>query len=632
MSTHSFFINSLKKSMKTTLWKIDVFHPKSLHQRTIFFILVPIFLLLTLAGVFGYHAVKKVLLDQWAETALANLERAGHNIDMQLKRPKQILFLLEGLRKKESTDNIHRFIIDQLRKTDGVVSVKVIWPENMVVQGIWLMRHRMTGSGKWNNSRGIFDITTPVYNVKHKSKTFSMVSDLVDDKKEKSGRIEVIIDFESLISQTIQTPWWNIYKAYLIDLSGNVLISTLNEQHKALGQDTKLFGTTGILEQKTLAALKDKKSGTVFGPGRPPEEISGFYRLKEAPWTLVVIAPGEKILQPIIHFRLVYFLTASACIGVILLFIRLMITQTTQAIKKVSQTANNLAQGIFGEPLTVTSKDEVGELTRNFNTMTSQLQKGLQLQEAMGVAQEIQLTLLPQNDYSDNGLEVSGLSVYCDETGGDYYDFMESDTHPGKLHIMVGDVVGHGIGAALLMATLRALVRARIDQPGSPHQLIADVNQQLCRDTSQAGNFASLLYLTIDAARQELQWVRAGHAPGILFNPASGEFMEIEGKGLVLGINSDYQYQTNTLALAREKLVLLIGSDGAWEVENEHGEQFGKQRLKDTIAANSHLPPSTLLCCIISSIDDFRGRAALHDDITLVAITIDGATVALSDT
>ncbi len=609
-----------------------MYHPKTLHQRTIIFILVPIFLFLTLAGLFGFRAVRKVLLDQWGQAALANLERAAHNIDMRLNQPKKIVFLLEDLRKINSTDTIQKFIIDQLNKIDGVVDVKVDWPENMSNQGRWGMRRKMTGNGNRHTFRGLFDVTAPAYNVEHNSKTFTLVSNFVDDKGDTTGRIEVIIDFESLISKTVQTPWWNVYKAYIVDLDGHVLTSTINEQNKIPGKDTQLFGTTDLLEQKTMAALKDNKSGTVFGPGRPPKEISGFYRLKEVPWTMVVIAPGKKVLRPIIHFRLVYFLTAVACIGIILLFIRLMITQTTRAIKKVSQTASNLAQGIFGEPLPVTSRDEVGELTRNFNTMSNQLEKGLQLQEAMNIAREVQLTLLPQSDYSKNGLEVSGLSVYCDETGGDYFDFIESDSQPGRLHVVVGDVVGHGIGAALLMATLRALVRSRIDQPGSPHQLIADVNLQLCRDTSQSGNFASLFYLTIDAARQELQWVRAGHDPGILFVPARGEFIDIKGKGLVLGLDADYQFQTNTLALAGEKAVVLISSDGAWEAENETREQFGRQRLKDIIAENHHLSPSALLECITAAIDEFRGSMALHDDITLVAITIDGATSTHSET
>jgi sigma-B regulation protein RsbU (phosphoserine phosphatase) len=609
-----------------------MYYPKTLHQRTIIFILVPIFLFLTLAGLFGFHAVRIVLLDQWSETALANLERAAHNIDMRLNRPKQILFLLEDLNKKDSTDTIHTFVIDQLNKIDGVVGVKVDWPKNKINQGHWGMRRGMTGNRNWHTFRDLFDVTAPTYNVEYNSKTFSLVSNFMDDKGATTGRIEVIIDFESLISETVQTPWWNIYKTYIVDLDGHVLTYTINEQNTTPGKYTQLFGTTDLLEQKTLTSLKENKSGTVFGPGRPPEEISGFYRLKEAPWTLVVIAPGKKVLQPILHFRLVYFLTAVVCIGTILFFIRLMITQTTRAIKKVSQTASNLAQGIFGEPLPVTSRDEVGELTSNFNTMSSQLQKGLQLQEAMNIAREVQLTLLPQNDYSENGLEVSGLSVYCDETGGDYFDFIESDSHPGRLHVVVGDVVGHGIGAALLMATLRALVRARIDLPGSPHQLIADVNQQLCRDTSQSGNFASLFYLSIDAARQELQWVRAGHDPGILFVPARGEFIDIKGKGLVLGLDGDYQFQTNTLAIGGEKTVILISSDGAWEAENDKREQFGRQRLKDIIAENHHLPPSALLECITAAIDEFRGSMALHDDITLVAITIDGATFTHSET
>lgn len=611
-----------------------MFHPKSLHQRTIIFILVPIFLFLTLVGIFGYRSVRKLLLDQWGETALANMERAAHNIDMELNRPKQILFLLEGLSKKNSTENIHQFIIDRLRKIDGVIAVKVDWPESMENRRLSLKRRRMKGKPNlyWHDSSTeIADITTPAYNVAHDSKTFSIVSGLIDDNGAKIGRIEVVLDFESLIFQTIQTQLWSSYKAYLVDYNGNVLISANDNKKTGAEENEKIFGTADILEQTTLAALKAQKSGTVFGPGYPPEEISGFFRLKEVPWTLVVIAPGEKVLQPIIEFRRFYFLTSFIGIGIILIFIRLMISKATKAIKKVSQNASDLAQGIFAEPLKVTSSDEVGELTKNFNTMTRQLQKGLQLQEAMAIAREVQLTLLPQADYSFNGLEVSGLSVYCDETGGDYFDYIESDTHPGRLHIVVGDVVGHGIGAALLMATLRALVRAKIDQAGEPNELIADVNQQLYQDTSQSGNFASLFYLSVDAARQELQWVRAGHDPAILFDPERGEFMELMGKGLVLGLDVDYQFETNTLSLGMGKCILLIGSDGAWETENEQNEQFGKERIKECMIENHQLPPSDLLQCVLTSIDDFRGSVALHDDITLVAITIDGGTTSVSE-
>lgn len=619
--------------MKTFSYKKDWFYPKSLQQRTVMFILLPIFFFLTIAGIIGYRAVREILLEQWSEAALANLERAAHQIDMQLSRPKQVLFLLEELSRKDSIVGIHEFITDRLSRIDGVISVKVNWPEeSMASHGIRFMRYGM-GWGQeegYYKSKLMFDITPPVYNVEHDSKTVSMVTDLVDKEGKKVGDIELILDFETLISQTVKSPWWNVYKAYIVDQNGNVLVSAINEKNKIPDEKAELFGNTGTLEQKTFELLRHNISGTVFGEGIPPEEISGFYHLKEAPWTMVIIVPGKKVLQPIIRFRSLYFITAIACIAMLLLFIRIMITKTTRAIKEVSQTASDLARGHFGEPLKVRTRDEVGELIENFNTMTSQLQKGIQLQEAMDIASEVQMTLLPQKDLSGHGIEVSGVSLYCDETGGDYFDFIQSKRHPGRQHVIVGDVVGHGIGAALLMATLRALVRANVDRPGAPEELIARVNQQLCLDTSEFGNFASLFYLRIDADEQELQWVRAGHDPAILYYPETGKFIELTGDGLVLGLDDEYSYQSNSFALTGERLILLIGSDGVWESVNGNNEQFGKQRVRDIIEENAHLAPHDLLGCINESIEQFRGNTALSDDITLVAISIDGSVADLS--
>jgi len=615
-----------------------MFHPKSLQQRTVIFILVPVFFLLTLSGIFGYHGMRKVLIEQWSETALSKLGRAAHTIDMRLNRPKQLLFLLKGLNNNGSDGAVRKRIIDQLGKIDGVVSVKVDWPESSMNQGNWSAYKRMNDNynwqqmsdqGTWSDADEIFAITDPTYNIEHSSTTFSLISRIVNDKNELIGTIEIVIDYESLTAGTIQTPWWNIYKAYIIHLDGHVLTGVVNEENSISDHRPNLFGAADLLEQKTLEALKIKESGTVFGPGRPPEEISGFYRLKGAPWSLVVIAPGKKVLQPILHFRNVYILTAVLCIGGILLFIRFMISKTTQSIKKVSHTASDLARGIFNEPLMVNSRDEVGELTRNFNTMTRQLKKGFQLQKAMDIAREVQLTLLPQNDFSGQGVKMSGLSIYCDETGGDYFDFIEPGYHSSKLFAVVGDVVGHGIGAALLMATLRSSVRARSEQEESLHQLIGAVNRQLCCDTIGQGNFASLFFLSIDNSKKELQWVRAGHDPAFLYHPLRKEFTELKGNGLILGVDSNYEYQTSRLAFNDDKYVILVYSDGAWEIENKQGEQFGKHRLRESVAANSHLSPVDILQSLTESIHEFRGDAVLRDDITLVVITIDGAAPAL---
>lgn len=621
--------------MNVPFLKRDSLYLTSLHQRTFVFILIPIFLFLTFAGIIGYRAVRGILLEQWTKTAMANLERAAHQIDMQLKQPKQILMLLENLPEKESTAAIHEFIVEQLRRIDGVVKVKVDWPDEMAQRhGMRFMRNApgtpMGKGRRYSKTRWVFDITQPEYNIEHNSNTISMMTRMVDSEGRRVGGVEVILDFEGLVAQTVATAWWNVYKAYIVDPNGTILIGTSNGQAQHAAPGKELFGSVGSLEKQTLAAIQQGISGTLFGPGLPPEEISGFYQLKEAPWSMVVIAPGKKVLQPIIHFRNVYFLVAIACTVVLLLFIRVMIEKTTRAIKEVSRTASNLAHGIFGEPLTVRTRDEVGELTQNFNTMTRQLQKGVKLQEAMDIAQEVQLTLLPQHDLTGRGVLVSGLSIYCDETGGDYFDFFQSESHPERQHVVVGDVVGHGIGAALLMATLRALVRANVDQTEDPAAFITGVNQQLCRDTSELGNFASLFYLRVDLAAAELQWVRAGHDPAILYYPERDEFKELKGKGLVLGLNPNFAYQGNTFRLSGERLLILMVSDGVWESVNGQDEQFGKERVHAIVRQNSHLSPRALLASMSSAIDQFRGVTPLSDDITMVAVTIHGNTARMA--
>ncbi len=606
---------------------MEILYPKSLQQRTIIFVLVPIFIFLTLAGVSGYRAVRNILLDQWSEAALAKLGKSALDIDLQLQRPKQVLLLLEGITDKVLSEGLEEIVKEQLGRVEGVLSVNITWVSSMARDELRFKGRGSGGGGGWfgrrANSRWLFDITPPVYNVENNSKTVAMVTDLVNKNGFKVGDIEVILDFEKLISRTAKKPWWNINKAYIVDHNGTILISTDPEQQEVAGGTRRVFGDNGILEQKTLEALRENISGTVFGPGRPPEEISGFYHLQEAPWIMIVVAPGKKVLKPIIEFRLVFFLSAMGCIGIVLLFIRIMISKTTRAINELSRTASDLARGVFGEPLPVYTRDEVGVLTENFNIMTSQLRKGVQLQKAMDIAKEVQMTLLPKTDLQGRGVEISGLSTYCDETGGDYFDFIDSDLQSGRCHVIVGDVVGHGIGAALLMATLRALVRANIYGGDRPEAIVSRVNRQLCLDTAEQGNFASLFHLFVDVTGQQLQWVRAGHDPAILFNTVTGTFSELKGEGLVLGLNPEYVFQSNTIRLNGERVLLLLGSDGVWEAVNEKNEQYGKERLKELIRANRECSPGELLQLVNESITRFRGGVALCDDITLVAIVID---------
>ena len=592
------------------------FQPGTLQQRTLFFILAPTFILLVGLAIGGFVVLRSLLLNQWGETAIATLQRTAHEIDMRLSRPKELLLLLDVGNESE----INRLVFDSVRKRitalEGVVDVSIDWlGEAGTAKGS--VDHGRTGHHGHGND---FVITLPEYNKDLKNRTVSLVYEFRNGNNEGVGRVEVSFSFDVLIEEVIRAPWWKSNKAYLVDDSGNVLVSTALESGLEDFFPMRAFGTVSKLEQETLTKMRGANYGTAFGPGIPPEEVSGFYHLSEAPWTMVIMAPGETILQPIIRFRNFYFFSFSACILLILLLIRMTTSRLTVRIKEISAAADDLARGRFRPPLAVTTRDEVGELTRSFNKMTRQLRQRLRMKKAIDIAREVQQNLLPQSGFRAPGLEAAGISLYCDETGGDYFDIITFADNDRKVGVAVGDVVGHGIGAALLMTTIRALLRCRIDQPGRPDEIIGDVNRLLCRDTAVSGSFVTLFYLEVDRRRNSIGWIRAGHEPAIVYQPASLRFSELRSQGVALGVDPNITIMYNELPVPKEEQVILIGSDGAWEVENEAGEQFGKERLRAILAANSDKQADAILQAMVQEIGDFKGRRKPHDDITLVVI------------
>ncbi|MGB3221647.1 MAG: SpoIIE family protein phosphatase [Desulforhopalus sp.] len=597
------------------------FQPRSLQQRTLFFILVPTLLLLISLSVSGFLFVRDILLKQWGETAVVRLQRTAHLIDMELRKPKDLLLLLQNSEDMDVNRPVFTRIVKLIEEIEGVMEVHVEWPEGGSLPKKIDRRGMEQEMGMMHgNHRGQFEISLPRYDSRLDNRTVSLISEFHDIDDETIGRVEVIISFDTLIAQIINAPWWKSHKAYLVDDNGNVLANTALEPDLEDYFPLRAFGTANDLERETLAAMKEKTFGTVFGEGSPPKEISGFYHLTEAPWTMVIIAPGETVLQPIIRFKLFYIVTLTTCILLILFIIRQATNTITGRIKDVSAAADDLAKGNFGLPLAATSRDEVGELTRSFNKMTSQLKHRQAMKAAINVAREVQQNLLPRKSFFADGIVAGGRILYCDETGGDYFDIIRFPGNERKVSVVVGDVVGHGIGAALLMTTVRALLRCRVFLPGRLDQIMNDVNRLLYRDTSKSGNFVTLFYLEVDRMQDTIRWVRAGHDPAFVYAPARREFSELRGNGLALGVDEEWSFEYNEQPVPNEEQLILIGSDGAWEVENRNGEQFGKERLKQLLVENSSLQPDEILQTIVEAIDIFRGETLQNDDITLVIV------------
>jgi sigma-B regulation protein RsbU (phosphoserine phosphatase) len=220
-------------------------------------------------------------------------------------------------------------------------------------------------------------------------------------------------------------------------------------------------------------------------------------------------------------------------------------------------------------------------------------------------------------------LDIAGSSVYCDQTGGDYYDFFNvSEEDKNRFAIIVGDVSGHGMPSALLMATARAMLRQRTSMPGEAKAIITDVNRSLALDTYDTGQFMTLFYCEFDPMERIVHYVRAGHDPAITYDPGADEFDELKGEGIALGLNETYVYSEFQRAIVPGQIIV-IGTDGIWEMHNAAGEMFGKDGLREIIRANASAPANGILEAITDGLNRFRGGYACEDDITMVVIKVE---------
>src|SRR5262249_44757271 len=162
-------------------------------------------------------------------------------------------------------------------------------------------------------------------------------------------------------------------------------------------------------------------------------------------------------------------------------------------------------------------------------------------------------------------------STYCDETGGDYYDFLIVDqAAPNKLLIALGDVMGHGVAAALVMAGARAVLRDRAGSAGSLANLLGHLNRLLAADL--AGDCVMSMYLSpVVSVDASFRWVSAGHDPALLFDSKSNQFRELEGADLPLGVMDNTEYQEHSFTPLQPGMVIMIGTDGVWEMPNSVG-------------------------------------------------------------
>ena len=299
------------------------------------------------------------------------------------------------------------------------------------------------------------------------------------------------------------------------------------------------------------------------------------------------------------------------------------ITNFAAPLNEIIRALKDVRSGNFDRKVIVRSNDEIGYTGDVVNEMAAGLKERDKMRQSLFLAREVQQNLLPADNPKIKGLDITGSSIYCDETGGDYYDFiLNDDDQDAQIGIAIGDVSGHGISSALLMAAVRSSLRQRSSLPGSAAEIISDVNRQLVNDIEDSGQFVTMFYMKLDPIKKHLQYVRAGHDPAIFYDPDTYAFKELGGAGMALGVDKNWNVKAHTITALKSGQIIFLSTDGIWEARNLQGKMFGKEPIYDIIRNNSSLSANEILNVMKESLKSFQKGAKIEDDITMVVIKI----------
>jgi len=244
-----------------------------------------------------------------------------------------------------------------------------------------------------------------------------------------------------------------------------------------------------------------------------------------------------------------------------------------------------------------------------------QLIEKKRLEGQLEVARQVQLELLPPNDPKLEGFDISAYNFPTEEVSGDYYDWVP--IYEDQIGLVVADVSGKGVPAALLMAFLRASLRAATHIGYAPHISMIKANYLLW-ESIERNQYITAFYGILDSSNRTLAYTNAGHNPPLLLN-ARGEVQFLDRGGIPLGMFRDTRYYEYYLIIEPGELFLLY-TDGVTEAQNSNGEEFGRERLAESVKAWRHLGAKDLIAAVHQEVIAWTDGQGANDDITFFVL------------
>jgi serine phosphatase RsbU (regulator of sigma subunit) len=236
-------------------------------------------------------------------------------------------------------------------------------------------------------------------------------------------------------------------------------------------------------------------------------------------------------------------------------------------------------------------------------------------------ARQIQLSWLPKHPVAAHAIDLAAVNRPASHVSGDFYNWFELSD--GRIAVTIGDVTGHGMAAAFLMATTQLLVRMTMQQVEDPGRCLTEVNRQLCMQIF-SGQFVTMLLCVIDPAAQTIEIATAGHPPPIIGNGKSHEPLPVDPQ-LVLGVDQDVEYPTQRFSLT-DGITILLYTDGVIEAQAVSGERLQIEGLAGALKFDTQ-DAQSLADAVTAIVDQFRAGRELDDDLTLVAIALQPASI-----
>jgi sigma-B regulation protein RsbU (phosphoserine phosphatase) len=300
----------------------------------------------------------------------------------------------------------------------------------------------------------------------------------------------------------------------------------------------------------------------------------------------------------------------------------------TRSVHDMYQGTLALQKGDLQHRIPVRRKDQLGLLAYSFNQMSASISRLLEevsekkrLEQELEIAREVQATLFPKQLPHPRGMAIFGGCEPARVVSGDYYDFIVEDE--ARLDIVVADISGKGISAALLMANLQAAMRNQLlsikhDSPedieNSLAEVVTQLNQQIYLN-SPAEKYATLFLSRYDAETRRLSYCNAGHLPPILLEGQGVQMLE--PTGMVVGLFPNASYQAKSVEMSPGS-TLAIFTDGVTEAVNGTDEEFGDERLLEALRGSRARTPEGIYKFVIEKIRAWQGDLPQHDDITLI--------------